>query len=245
MYYHILIEDDENQIIEHNYDLTMEEIEIVANDYKLGKRIHFNGYVLNTNMIRRIQFFETEDGLEEITRKINLLNNYTFSTEELLRFPLKFKQFIKDITSSMLSKIIIETKEIENTNSKKVFIVHGHDNELKNEVENFIKDLGLTPIVLHREASEGATIIEKIENYVNESGFGIVLYSPCDKGGKDEKSLQSRARQNVVFEHGFLSGRLGRNKTCAIVKGHIEIPNDISGLVYIPHDIYEGWKIKL
>ena len=72
MYYHILIEDDENQIIEHNYDLTMEEIEIVANDYKLGKRIHFNGYVLNTNMIRRIQFFETEDGLEEITRKINL-----------------------------------------------------------------------------------------------------------------------------------------------------------------------------
>ena len=112
-------------------------------------------------------------------------------------------------------------------------------------MSSFIKDLNLTPIILHLEASQGSTIIEKIENHANESGFGIVLYSPCDKGGKDKESLKSRARQNVVFEHGFLIGRLGRNKTCAIVKGEIEKPNDISGLVYISHDNNEGWKIQL
>ena len=245
MYYHVLIEDDENQIVEHNYDLIIEEIEGFAKNYKLGQKIHFNGYILKPDMIRRLQFFETEDMLENILIKTNILKNYDLSLQELLRYSLDNKESLKDITSSVLSKIIIETKKIECTDSKKVFIVHGHDNELKNEVESFIKDLGLVPMILHKEASEGATIIEKIENHANESGFGIVLYSPCDKGGKDGESLKSRARQNVVFEHGFLIGRLGRNKTCAIIKGDIEKPNDISGLVYITHDIYEGWKIQL
>ena len=233
MYYHVLIEDDENQIIEHNYDLTIEEIEDFAKSYKLGQQIHFNGYILKPDMIRRLQFFETADRLEDILIKTNELKNYDLSLQELLRFSLDYKSYLKDMTSSLLSKITIETKEKKSSDSRKVFIVHGHDNELKNEVESFIKDLGLVPIVLHKQANEGTTIIEKIENHVNESGFGIVLYSPCDKGGKDEKSLSSRARQNVVFEHGFLIGRLGRNKTCAIVKGDIEKPNDISGLVYI------------
>ncbi len=44
----------------------------------------------------------------------------------------------------------------------------------------------------------------------------------------------ARARQNVVFfEHGYLISKLGRNNVCALVKQSVEIPNDISGIVYI------------
>lgn len=57
--------------------------------------------------------------------------------------------------------------------------------------------------------------------------------------------IKSRARQNVVFEHGFLISKLGRNNVCALVKDDIEKPNDISGVVYITFDSNGGWKIPL
>ena len=94
--------------------------------------------------------------------------------------------------------------------------------------------------------NSGMTVIEKIEKY-SDVEFGIVLYTPCDlgyvKGKKKEK--KARARQNVVFEHGYLIGKLGRNNVCALVKGDIELPNDISGIVYIQLDSNGSWKIPL
>jgi len=45
-----------------------------------------------------------------------------------------------------------------------------------------------------------------------------------------------------VFEHGYFIAKLGRENVCALVKGDIEIPNDISGVVYIGLDAFGGWK---
>lgn len=132
------------------------------------------------------------------------------------------------------------------TEKSKIFIVHGHDDAAKLEVARFIEKLGFEPIILHEQANNGMTIIEKIEKYSNV-GFGIVLYTPCDVGyekGKENEKM-SRARQNVVFEHGYLISKLSRDNVCALVKGSVEIPNDISGIVYIPLDSNEGWKIFL
>lgn len=53
------------------------------------------------------------------------------------------------------------------------------------------------------------------------------------------------ARQNVVFEHGYLIGRLGRERVCALVKGNVETPGDISGVVYISMDDAGAWKADL
>ena len=130
-------------------------------------------------------------------------------------------------------------------NKRKVFIVHGRDNEAKQEVARFLSYLGLEPIILHEQASSGMTIIEKIERYTNDADFALVLYTPCDFGrGVHETKVapRSRARQNVVFEHGYLMAKLGRENVCALVKGDIETPNDISGVVYVPLDGFGGWK---
>lgn len=127
-------------------------------------------------------------------------------------------------------------------NTQQVFIVHGHDDIAKLEMAAFIKSLGLEPIILHLQASSGRTVIEKIEHYSNV-GFGIVLYTPCDVGSKvGELTGAYRARQNVVFEHGYLIGKLGRPRVAAVVKGQIETPNDISGVVYVPLDEHGTWK---
>jgi len=128
----------------------------------------------------------------------------------------------------------------------KVFIVHGHDGEAKERTARFIEKLGFEAIVLHEQASRSMTIIEKIEKYSNDVGFGIVLYTPDDMGnvkGKAEKGeLKYRARQNVVFEHGFLIGKIGRENVTPLVEGAIELPNDISGIVYIND---KDWQLDI
>lgn len=133
-------------------------------------------------------------------------------------------------------------------NKRKVFIVHGRDNQAKQEASRFIEKLGLDAIVLHEQASEGMTIIEKIEKYSNDADFALVLYTGCDHGrGAHESNVRpkNRARQNVVFEHGYLMAKLGRENICSLVKGEIETPNDISGLIYVPMDAPGAWKTEV
>jgi predicted nucleotide-binding protein len=52
-------------------------------------------------------------------------------------------------------------------------------------------------------------------------------------------------QENVVFEHGYLMAKIGRKHVCALVKGDIETPNDISGVVYVPLDESGGWKMEV
>lgn len=164
--------------------------------------------------------------------------------------------YVTDITKTVLSeaaneiastqKEIIE-ESIKNTTETQnsVFIVHGRDDLAKTEVARFIEQLGVTAIILHEQKNSGKTIIEKIEEHSNVS-YGIVLYTPCDHGSLiTEEQLKPRARQNVVFEHGYLIGKLGRNKVAALVKNNVEFPGDLNGLVYIDFDKAGGWKLSI
>lgn len=127
----------------------------------------------------------------------------------------------------------------------KVFIVHGHDELAIIQVSEIIRKLKLEPIVLRDQASRSSTVIEKIEAYTQDVAFGVILYTECDWGGKEKNELQRRARQNVVLEHGYLMAKIGRENTLALVKGKVEIPGDISGVVYTPMDDYNAWATKL
>tara|TARA_R100000541_G_C1875436_1_gene81513 strand:- start:22 stop:876 length:855 start_codon:yes stop_codon:yes gene_type:complete len=165
----------------------------------------------------------------------------------LLKYKLDNLQSLSTKSSlikSSVNNVAVESEKKTEINMSQVFIVHGHDNLTKVEVARFIEKLGFEPIILHEQASSGQTIIEKIESYSNV-GFGIVLYTPCDSGSKkgEESNLKSRARQNVVFEHGFLIGKIGRKNVCALVKDNVETPNDISGVVYI--SLSNDWKLDL
>lgn len=147
-----------------------------------------------------------------------------------------------NIGSKTITKV-----EIKEKFSNKVFLVHGHDNEMKQDVARFLEKAKLNAIILHEQPNEGMTIIEKFEKHTDVA-FAIVLYSPCDLGRskkakpEDEKP---RARQNVVFEHGYLNGRLGRDKVCALLKDDVEKPSDIDGVLYIPMDDRGAWKSEV
>lgn len=151
--------------------------------------------------------------------------------------------FARDYKEYILQKGTVEM-ELKIPLSNKIFIVHGHDNGAKSEVARFLEKIGFEAIILHEQANQGKTIIEKIDAYGNV-GFAVVLLTPDDEGCTKGKSLSPRARQNVILELGYFIGRLGRDKVCALKKGDVEIPSDFMGVVWENMDHNGAWKQSL
>ena len=129
--------------------------------------------------------------------------------------------------------------------SDKVFLVHGHDNGAKFEVARFLEKAKLSPIILHEQPNRGMTIIEKLEAH-SDVAFVVVLLTPDDLAkAVSEESFKHRARQNVVAELFYFSGKLGRKLVFPLVKGDLELPSDIAGVVYTTMDDAGGWKASL
>lgn len=124
----------------------------------------------------------------------------------------------------------------------KVFVVHGHDNALKQEVARIIEKQGLEAVILSEQANGGKTIIEKIEENA-DVGAAICLFTKDDYGrAKDASEDKLRARQNVVFEAGYFMGKLGRGNVIIVADKDLELPSDMQGVVYTDS---KNWKIEV
>lgn len=120
---------------------------------------------------------------------------------------------------------------------RKIFVVYGHDEIAKTQLEAMLRRWDLEPIILDQQVSAGQTIIEKLEEYSKEVQYAIVLATPDDEGKSlAETTNKKRVRQNVVLELGMFLSKLGRNKVAILLKEDrdFEKPSDIQGLVYIP-----------
>lgn len=261
-YYHISIETKEtNKKGEkrsfHEWDQTNKEeiIDSIIIPYLQNDDFFVDGCVANKETITRLLVKESDRKIGEITKEANEKippNFFVILSDENI-----FENRTKNVTRVFINeaKLKIQKQKKDNKKEKKsssnldslskVFIVHGHDDLAKIEVARFVEKLGLGAIILSEQPNEGRTIIEKIENFA-DVGFAIVLYTPCDEGKAIESSdLKKRARQNVVFEHGFFIGHLGRSRVHALKKGDIELPNDISGVVYTPMDEAKAWQFAV
>lgn len=139
------------------------------------------------------------------------------------------------LTSSLQGKA--PATAVSTAAAAKIFVVHGHDRDARDQLELVLMRLGLTPFILQNSDGESKTIIEALEqNIYREAAFGIVLLTPDDFGyskaaGETEK--QPRARQNVILEMGMVMAALGRQKMVIIKKGALEMPSDAGGILYI------------
>jgi predicted nucleotide-binding protein len=127
----------------------------------------------------------------------------------------------------------------------KIFIVHGHDGDIKQQVASFVEKItGQRPVILHEQADRSWTIIEKFEEHASEAGYAIILLTADDEGkAKSAADLKPRARQNVVLELGYFMAKLGRNRVVALHEPGVELPSDISGLLYKP--LSGNWHTEL
>jgi predicted nucleotide-binding protein len=152
---------------------------------------------------------------------------------------------IEEIQSFSSGKTLPEPKNKDNKNGQRIFVVHGHDNEMVETVARFIIKLGFEPIILREQPNQGRTIIEKFEDF-SDVDFALVLFSPDDEGKSiEEEILHKRPRQNVVFELGFFIGRLGRQNVVVLHRevNDFEMLSDFQGVLFEPYR--EGWEFRV
>ena len=168
------------------------------------------------------------------------------------------KQQLVNIISVMMEDISLSMPdEISNTStieqpenkSSSIFLVHGHNEEMKQATARFIEKIGLKPIILHEQPNRGRTIIEKFTDYANV-GFAVVLLSADDVAFEKSENIKSgklRARQNVILELGFFLGKIGRQNVLVLHEQveNFEIPSDYQGVLYEPYDLNGNWKLAI
>lgn len=179
-----------------------------------------------------------------------------FARDRLSRhgIPIDWSSMVDQVASRVMADFrrAIELKKIEARNrsrasvkaSDKVFVVHGHDHQTRNEVAGFLVSIGLNPIILGEEPAKGRTLIEKLEQEGDVS-YAVILLTGDDLGTEESRpsDLRPRARQNVILELGYFVGRYGRAKVIPLYEAGVEIPADYHGVEYVP--LSGEWKIRL
>lgn len=169
--------------------------------------------------------------LSEGKRKsIALLNQAVRGLEEEIEFAVV-----------EFAKVAPEEEPLVRELSRRVFIVHGHDDGAREMVARYLERIGFDPVILHEQANQGRTVIEKVEAH-GDVNFAVVLLTPDDEGCKRGGTPELRARQNVLLELGYFLGRLGRAKVCALMRGKVAIPSDFAGVVWEQMDDGGGWR---
>lgn len=158
----------------------------------------------------------------------------------------EFNSTFIEYLGDALQDIVNANPELDNIEPRKskgdlVFIIHGHDNELKREIQLLLQNAGINNVVLHEQVDKGRTIIDKLIGETESAGYAVALLTPDDL---TDQGLQ-RARQNVILEIGYFIGKLGKERIRMITKGDIEIPSDLQGILYEKFDSSGAWKIKL
>lgn len=156
-----------------------------------------------------------------------------------------FKDYLTEIKEEMLKKDEESEKTAHadlNHQNNKVFVVHGHDEALKEKVARLLEKQGLEAIILSEQANKGKTIIEKFEEN-SDVGAAICLFTGDDIGKEKSEAVEKqRARQNVVYEAGYFMGKLGRERVIILVDEGVELPSDLQGVVYTDS---ESWKTEV
>ena len=84
-------------------------------------------------------------------------------------------------------------------NNRKIFVVYGHDEIARTQLEALLRRWDLEPIILDQQASGGQTIIEKLEEYGSNVGYAIVLATPDDDGNCIQIQSSSKCRVGTGY----------------------------------------------
>lgn len=109
-----------------------------------------------------------------------------------------------------------------------IFISHGGSHLYKDVDKYIYKNLGIETVILHERPNKGRTVIEKLEDEIENCDFAIIVLT-----AEDEQADGSiRGRQNVIHEIGFCQGYLGRDRVLVLKQKGVEPFTNISGIVY-------------
>jgi len=113
----------------------------------------------------------------------------------------------------------------------KVFIIHGHGEAKRRELEKVLRErFSLDVVIMSEQPFHGSTtLIEKLEREGSRCNAAVAVLTPDDLVG-DPGGGYGQPRPNVFFELGWLAGKYGRTRVLMLVKEGTQLPSDLAGI---------------
>jgi predicted nucleotide-binding protein len=108
----------------------------------------------------------------------------------------------------------------------RVFISHGTQTPALRKVERFIRSIGLDPVIVVKEASEGLAIDDLIEKRMNESDCALILAT-----ADEEIEGRKQPRPNVIREIGLAQEKFD-DKVIYLKENGCEFPSNVQPKVW-------------
>lgn len=258
--YHIYIEYEDPEKSGIRFNISEEElVRTFVTPFTAGQPFWFMGRLLNPLKVATVVIFwsyETAD-------KLVLPNQETIAT-------CKDKKFVMDSISKgkvkgaylytekflltptdkkAVASGLSATSNLPVNMRRRIFVAHGSDDEMKQATIGALGKLGLAPVLMREQTSQGRKIVEAFADYADVS-FAVVLLSPDDFAyAKDNAPAKRKLRpaQDVIFELGFFLGRLGKDNVLVFYREleNFEVPTDFEGVRFTAFDDRDSWKLAL
>jgi len=110
------------------------------------------------------------------------------------------------------------------TEPPKAFIAHGGDSPALSKLKSFLEALGVKPLVVEEQPSEGRSVGENVDWYARQADCAIIL---ATKGDIDGKTGRFIPRGNVLIEIGK-SQELFKDRIIYLLQAGVKLPTNIN-----------------
>jgi predicted nucleotide-binding protein len=254
--YHVYLEYAEPDKSGFRFNITQEELQrTFADPINEGKQFWHLGRLLNPIKIKKIVIFWSYDEANQLDLPTNesivAAKDKKYVVESIEKGKVKGAYLCTDKFLAKPKAAVAPTGAPSSV-KRRVLIVSGTDEAMKQALTKALGKLLLVPVVLCEEPGHGRKIVERLTADYADVGLAVVLLSPDDYVYAKTEELTKRKlkpRQDVVFELGYLLGKLGSEKVLVLYreseKGEFEVNTDFEGINTAPFDSLDSWKLAL
>jgi predicted nucleotide-binding protein len=256
--YHIYVEYAEPEKSGVRFNVSQEELNrTFATPYAAGQPFWFMGRLLNPIKVNKAVLFWSNVTADKLSlpNQENLVaaKNKKYLIESIVKGKVKGAYICTEKFLPSTEKNMPPSQSTRSTSGnlgRRIIVISGEDDEMKQALTGALTKLLLIPLVMCEEPSQGKKIIENFSRDYADVAFALVLLSPDDFAYAKNEAVTKRKlkpQQDVVFELGFLLGKLGKTNVLVFFRecANFEIPTDFEGIKFTAFDNRDSWKLAL
>lgn len=257
--YHIYIEYSEPDKSGVRFNISHAELDgTFSTPIVDGQPFWFLGRLLNPAKVTKVVVFWSYENADKLylpnRENLVITKDKKFLIENILRGKVKgayvcTEEFLPlELTTNSPAFTLQNVESALRNKPRRIIVASGTDEALKTVTGTLIK-IGLAPIVMNEEPSQGKKIVERFSDYA-DVGFAVVLLSPevyVYPKGEEATKRQRATKQDVILMLGFLVGRLGKDKVLVLYREtpNFALPKDFEGIKFIALDERGSWILAL
>ena len=256
--YHIYIEYSEPDKSGFRFNVSRAElIGAFQEAFTNGEPFWFVGRLLTPNKVAKVVIFwsyQTADQLRLPNREsLVAAKDKKYVIDNILKGKVKgvyvcTEEFIT-VTQASPTSSTSPVASVPSGAPRRIIIVSGTDESMKQTITGALRKLGLAPIVMSEEPSQGKKIVERFTDYADVE-FAVVLLSSdvyVYPKGEEATKRERTPNQDVTLMFGFLLGKLGKDRVLAFYKenSNLKVPIEFEGVKFTALDDRDSWKFAL